>query len=334
MNKIEYAEIMKPCKVDRKKASHVQQLNAVKKSPNYTVEKKLDGVHVLIVGGRIFSTKVSKVTGQLIEKTEHLKHLIPYFIDGPRILEAECYIPGKKVNAVTKYLNKKRGEEGYALQVKNDEFLHLKIFDVQRTGTGVWLTNSHWGFRRDVLAKYQFDSPYISVNPSFNCNEIDVEAFIDEILSNGEEGVVFKNKVDRYYPGKRPMWNWIKLKQEMDDVDVVITGYEPAQKLTTSTAADWPYIINGERVTSNYYHGLIGAIKIGMYDKEGNLVDKGRVSGMDDETRRLFTNLGDRYIGEVITIRAMEESEHGKFRHGSFVRIHPDKNAKECIIEE
>lgn len=330
---INIKEIMKPCKVDEKKVSHVQKLNEIKKSHRYTVEQKLDGVHVQIIGCRAFSTKVSKVTGELIEKTKHLKHILSGFIDDGLIIEGEAYIPGKKVNAVTKYLNKKDGDVAYDMQVNNEEYLHFKIFNIRRTSEGANLDDCSWYTRRHLMNDLVFDNPYISVNPSFICGTIDVEKFIDDILMAGEEGVVFKHLHDTYYPGKRPMWNWLKLKQHLDDVDVVITGYEPAQKLTSSTAEDWPYIIDGERVTSNYYHGLIGAIKIGMYTKEGKLVDKGRVSGMTMEERRLFTDMGDRYINDVITIKAMEESEHGKFRHGSFVRLHPDKNPTECIID-
>lgn len=336
---IPFVKIMKPSKVDSRKVSHVKKLEEIKHSSNYTIEEKLDGVHIVMYGDRAFSIKESKVTGCPIEKTEAIPQIVSLFKKYPLlIVEGECYLPGKKVPAVVSIINSDP-QKALAKQITGN-VLHFKVFDIIRDIDGTWMTDCTWEERSARLAmiyvELQVDNyhPYVDLNIVSNCTEVNVEEYIYNILSKDGEGVVFKNKKDKYYPGKRPMWNWVKVKAAIDDIDVFITGYESATRLYTGDNLEgWKYWEHGEAVTKSYYLGLVGSIKIGMYDDKGNIVDKGRVSGMTDAVRLELSTNGDRYLNEVIKIKAMEKTEDGKFRHGSFVDFHPDKNAKDCIDE-
>ncbi|MGL6173276.1 MAG: hypothetical protein ACRC1P_01520, partial [Cellulosilyticaceae bacterium] len=115
--------------------------------------------------------------------------------------------------------------------------------------------------------------------------------------------------------------------------DVIIIGYGAPYKEYTGDDPCWPYEIDGVKVTKHYYQGLIGTIRIGKYNKAGELVELGKLSGMDEHTRRVLTENGDKYIGEVIKIEAMERTADGFYRHGFFKDFHFDKNSYECIID-
>ncbi|MBT9167361.1 MAG: DNA ligase [Syntrophomonadaceae bacterium] len=157
------------------------------------------------------------------------------------------------------------------------------------------------------------------------------EQFLEQILSNGGEGIVLKDVNGLYYPGKRPTGNWIKIKIELDD-DVIITGFEPATRIYTGgDRANWLYWEGVEPVTKYHALGWIGAIKFGKY-KDGKIVELGRCSGMDETLREQMSKTPSAFIGQVITITAMEQTADGFYRHPRFTKFHSDKNPHECTI--
>ena len=179
-----------------------------------------------------------------------------------------------------------------------------------------------------------FKTTYLSDTQYIKLNAVKFTAkkqHLDEIIASGAEGVVLKTIDGTYEVGKRPAWNWIKVKQTDTD-DAVIMGFEPAVKEYTGTELDtWPYYIDGEPVTRLHYLGWIGAIVLGKY-KNGELVRIGKCAGINDMWREKFSTNPEDYIGRVVQIKMMEKTNDGNYRHPSFVAIHPDKNAKECII--
>jgi len=59
------------------------------------------------------------------------------------------------------------------------------------------------------------------------------------------------------------------------------------------------------------------------------ITSRGKVSGMSDEQREDFWNHPENIVGYMIEAEAMELTEAGKMRHGSFVRIRYDKPMEE-----
>jgi ATP-dependent DNA ligase len=332
-------DIMKPSKIDKRNPAQVKQLKDCMHSPDYMWEEKLDGISILAIGGRLFSNKVSKKTGWPGEKTLHmpqvsqpLMKVSPYLV-----LDGEAYVPGYKSNDVTSITNSdipvalsKQAERGN---------LQYHVYDILRDTDGTWINNWPFEKRRKKLEELFAtlitgnEFSHIVLNPIHETAE-DPEAALDEILSRGLEGIVLKHKQGTYQPGRRPMWVQVKMKASMED-DVVITGFEPAtRKYTGKNLATWPYWENDEPVTSNYALGLIGSIRVGKYNTEGKLVDIGKVTGINETLRKDFTEHPDKYIGEVIKIKAMETTEDGKYRHANFLEFHPDKNPTECKLVE
>lgn len=351
-------DIMKPCKADKNKKSHVVKLEEAMTSDLYAFEEKIDGIGGVCIGGRMFSIKVSKVTGAPSEKTDHMPHLTSPLqeVMGDMIFHGEIYYPGKKSNHITSITGCDPAE-GFARQVGG--FLHTEddcallpeyamnrraetiqpgylryiVYDILRDIDGTWLVTMPYRKRRQLLEQRIGELAHVEHLDLVEVHYDNFQERLDDILMHGREGAVLKHLDKQYFPGKRPMWNQIKLKQEMTD-DVIITGFAPPTRDYTGKNKDtWKYWEGVDPVTENYYRGLIGSITIGKYDGE-KLVDLGTVTGLTDTLRRDMTDNQEKYIGTVIKIQAMEKSEYGVYRHANFVGWHPDKNAHECRLEE
>lgn len=332
LNKI--IEVMKPHKVDLEKFSHKSKLEEAFASPAYIAEPKIDGCHYINVGGRFFSTQISKKTGVPVEKTEHLPHLVEGLLKlgaSPMVLDGEVFYPGWKSYDVTTITG--CGEDEAIRRQEKGDWLYYMVFDILRDPQGKWLFNKPWRERRELLERItkrlEEACPYFKVVPVIRSRK---QQFLDKELDAGREGIVLKHVNGIYVMGKRPMWNWMKLKVDIED-DVIIMGYEaPVKAYSGTTYESWPYWEDGEPVSKHHALGWIGSIVFGKYDSTGNLVELGRCTGIDDSQRKEFSENGNSYVGQVIRIKAMERTPEGKFRHPNFVDLHPDKNPHECTL--
>lgn len=362
-----FLQPMKPAKPGKTKSAK-QKLKKAMTSEQYIAEEKIDGCHYFSIGGRIFSTRVSVKDGIPVEKTEQAKHLAQILRQGGEklILDGEIYLPGGKSQDVVSIM----GSDPDVALAKQQEgsFVQYKVFDILRDPDGRWVTDQPWSERRKLLQAcigyFNFDPAFVQISPIVEENK---ERFLEEILSRGGEGIVLKHVNKPYICGKRPAWNWIKCKVETED-DVVIMGYEPPERIYTGKQIDsWKYwalatsepfilnvdserlLCNGDKeimirgnrpssqwepVTRYYAMKWIGAIVFGKYDKTGNLIRLGTCSGMTDAERKEFSENGDKYIGRVAKVKLMELTRDGAYRHCSFVSLHEDKAAHECVLEE
>lgn len=346
---------MKPSKVP-KTAGGKAKLAKILKSEDYIAEEKIDGCHYFSIGGRILSPRISKADGIPVEKTQQALHISRYLAQklGPNtILDGEIYIPNKKAPDVVSIMGS--APDVAVIKQKDSEFVHYKVFDILRLPNGNWIHELPWYKRRQYLEQlfYGFTLEHVILN---DIHRHDKEKLLDELLSMGREGIVLKHIKLPYVFGKRPAWNWVKLKTEEED-DVVIMGFEPPQKIYTGKNIDiWPYwecpdypeadvhtielhlvhhviAMNWIPVTKHYANQWIGSIIFGKYDATGKLVRLGTCTGIDEAQRAEFTNNSEKYIGRVMHVKLMEHTRDGAYRHCNFVRIHPDKNGFECKID-
>lgn len=328
---------MKPAKLDMSKSSHQSRLDDWFTNPEYVAELKIDGCHYFNHAGRILSTQVSKRTGNLVDKTENFPHLVEAFMQanlGLAVLDGEVYYPDDHKSYGATKITGCTGPEAVRRQ-ELQGWISYMVFDIIRDPSGNWLFNYPWHKRREMLeaimTKLSKHCEYYELIPVRRNRK---KQFYQQVLKDGKEGIVLKHVHGLYIPGKRPMGNWIKLKVSESD-DVVIMGFDPPVKEYSGTDYDtWPYWDeNGEPVSKNYYHGLIGSIAFGKYDKDGELVYMGACTGITDEMRKEFTQNQDQYIGKVMEIKFMEKTVDGRYRHPNFVRIHNDKNSWECTLD-
>lgn len=327
------------------KAPADEKLSAVLNSGKYLAQIKKDGFGYMLEKtdeGELyfFSRSVSRKTGELTEKIDHVPHIQEWGNNLPNgtTIIGEIYYPNGTSKNVTSIMGA-LADKAISRQINEFGFLHYYIFDVIRYA-GQDLINESFGKRYQYIEKIANEMPREDWLEYGWAKETDLENFIQEALLRGEEGCVIKSKSKPYAPDKRPVYNF-KVKQKVDNLDFVIMDVLPPEKLYTGKELNsWDYWIveNGKRipVTKAYYNGWAGAISVGAYDRYGKLQYVGRVaSGLTDDLKQDLAIYPKSYILSVCEVQVMSlDNERHTFRHPFLVRLRPDKDAHDCKMDE
>ena len=335
----------------------------------YQFEKDMDGNMYL------WSRNVSKATGILTEKSANVPEIIMALEGVPNgtVIIGEIYYPGKRSKDVTPIMG---ALPELAIERQNGEYghLHYYVHDMIYYN-GHDLTKVRADVRYDLLKLVYYKYSFHAVMEEGKSLVELAERVDDNIqeacaaaLAAGEEGMVLKKRTAPYTPGKRPVWDTIKIKKT-DTCDAIVIGTEPATILYDGKldlgrngigpdVDQWPYWaifdigneslrlyqkcpvgtiervrgINYETkpVTKAWYYGWPTAIQIGAYDGD-KIVSIGTVSsGLSDEDK---SHLND-YVGKVCELAGMEKDRTAHtLRHFHFKRIREDKNPSECSLD-
>jgi len=302
-------------------------------SEEVIAEEKFDGSRYLMYltpqGSRFFSRRKSDITGKPVEKTENLPHLNHYSADKLVILDGEIIAgEGQTSNEVTSIMGS-LPERAVGLQEQRG-YVNYIVFDILYTNDKN-IMSKPWYERRHFLQSFAKEIPSKHMRPS-DFRLADKQDYYEEIVEQGGEGVVLKNINGLYIPDKRPVGNWIKVKK-YSTYDVIITGFEPPEKVYTGKYLDnWSFWEGDTPVTRYYYNGWIGAVKFGAF-VDGEFKEIGRTSGMADSIREMLSKNPEAHVGRVIEVGAMGviPKTHA-LRHPRFLRIRSDKSPKDCII--
>lgn len=180
----------------------------------------------------------------------------------------------------------------------------------------------------------------------------DFEQQFRQFLKEGKEGLIIKD-IEGIYEQKRSK-AFVKMKAHKT-YDVVIMGYdEPTREYTGKELKTWMYwevpytstpvegmyyedsLKNDEYipVTKYWAKEWIGAVIFGVW-KDGKLIEVGRTSGMDEETRQLLSENREEYLGQVIEVEAQGiiNKETGSLQHPRFIQFRPDKSSEMCTFQ-
>ena len=289
--------------------------------PGWVAEKKENGARYLghFNQDRVYFTsrRISKKTGLFSEKGENVPHLnasCPALLG--TVLDGEMIDSSEKVYGVMSVMGslpdiaiQKQKADGFVTWVIWD-VLFYKEEDVRQKPLV---------FRRDLLEKIYMEhlkgNAYIQLEKQFILGK---KAYYNWLINQGGEGIILKN-LQHIYGDES---GWVKVKKTETE-DVIIIGYnEPSQTSKKVTGEVSP--------TRFALQGWIGSLMLGVF-KNGVLVEVGNCSGMDDTMRKEFSLNKDKYLGHVIEIRCQEVLPSGKYQNPEFVRLRPDKNAKDCI---
>ena len=253
------ALIIEPMKINKIPKGKEHLLPSLCESGDYFAQLKKDGYWYMYEKTQnyayLFSRNESVETGTLAEKSANVPHIMEEMAIFPpdTIVIGEVYYPDVKKTSKditpimgslpAKAIERQKGEYGY---------LHYYVHDIIRFA-GVDLTNFGASVRYEVLKsayeKFNLEnSKFITLAERVDEN---IHDFIIEALDNGEEGVVMKKKTAPYTPGKRPVWDTIKIKKT-DTCDAVCMGFcEPTKyyngkldvgpNYTGKNATEWPY---------------------------------------------------------------------------------------------
>lgn len=332
----------------------------------YQYEKQEDRVY-------LWSRTTSKVTGTLAEKSECVPHIIAAMerVPAGTVIIGEIYYPGKRSKDVTPIMGSLPDK---AIERQNGEYglLHYYIHDIIYFN-GVNLMNYGAWIRYKILEavwnKYINHEPFMELAAIVEDN---IQEACAEALANGEEGMVLKKRTAPYTPGKRPVWDTIKIKKT-DTCDAIIIGTEPATiaydgkldlgyNYSGSDAKEWPYwavYVTEEESSGPVTHKLrnvpIGTTEvIRGINYSTRPITKAAYYGWDTAIRigvydgdnlvsigTVSSGLSDddkknlqSYIGKVCELAGMEKDCNAHtLRHFHFIRLRPDKNPNECSLD-
>lgn len=328
---VRHIGVMKPAHIDEENPRHLLRMEEILASPDYVAEEKIDGCHYLCYGGRFLST-------DNVEKTENYPHLRDFFfqLGMPNIiLDGEINYPGK----TSQYCTRVTGSTADVATIfqNNNGAIHYTMWDILRTPKGTWLINTPYIKRREILEQFYNTfimgtgmEQYIHLTTMTRTNK---KEFFEDIIDSGREGCVLKNVGSLYIMGKKPMWQWMKLKQK-DTADLFVIGFkDPAIIYTGKQVESWNYWrdIDGELtpVTKDYYMGWIGALELGAY-VNGKLTQICTCAGLAEDLKADISAHQDKYLGRVCKISFMEKTEANYPRHPRFEMFHESKTASEC----
>ncbi|MEG1543044.1 MAG: hypothetical protein RR382_00775 [Tannerellaceae bacterium] len=332
---VQHIQVMKPAHIDDENPKEVDRMKILLQSSDYVAEEKIDGCHYLCYGGRFLST-------DNVEKTNNYPHLRDFFISlgmPNLILDGEVNYPGKTSQFCTRVTG--CTDPNTAIAFQNDYgMIHYTMWDILRTPKGTWLLNEPYSRRRAILEEFYQRfiadtqlAKYIHITQS--CSQGKKE-FFDDIIKSGREGCVLKEVHSLYVMGKKPKWQWMKLKQK-DTADLILTGYkDPVTDYNGNQIESWPYWreINGimRPVSKDFYMGWIGALELSAYVK-GNLTTICTCAGLTEQFKEQISANPSSFLNRVCKISYMEKTEAGYPRHPRFEQFHESKTALECTWE-
>lgn len=289
----------------------------------------------------LWSRNKSVTTGTLTEKGANVPHIMEIMnrVPAGTVIIGEIYYPGKRSKDVTPIMGSLPEK---AIERQNGEYglLHYYVHDMIYYN-GKDLMNYGASIRYDLLVacynKYSLQdlhdsngSPIIELAERV---DTDIQEAVATALAAGEEGMVLKKKTAPYTPGKRPVWDTIKIKKTDTCDAIIIAACDPTKEYTGKEIDTWPYWEDGIAVTKPYALGWKTAIEIGCYD-DGVLKSIGTVSsGLTDEMREGLAKHPESYIGKVCELAGMEKDRNAHtLRHFHFIRIREDKDPSECSM--
>ncbi|MEM3518457.1 MAG: ATP-dependent DNA ligase [Nitrososphaerales archaeon] len=215
----------------------------------------------------IYSRKLEDITNDFPEILEELKKINHDFILDGEIVPFKDDAP-LPFNELQRRLRRKEIDH----KILNEVPVALFIYDILYLDGKVLLDEPLFE-RRKILESLAFGN---SIKISFmkkvkSANEI--EELFDLSKKIGYEGLVLKDPSSPYTPGKRGK-KWVKLKKELDTLDVVIVAAEYGHGKRAGLYSDYTFAVrddNNLRVIGKAYSGLTDDEIIDMTNRLKNL---------------------------------------------------------------
>jgi len=247
-----------------------------------------------------YSFKFADISKDLLEKYRDRQ---PAILDG----EVRCVVNGRDdVHAVIGMLNTDDPEKLDADQkVHPPQYVLFDIIEIDDNDVSKHPLEERLGILEDSLGKN-------TKNVMFGeCVYEDKNDFVDNIMREEKEGVVFKDLSSGYEFGGRS-GSWVKYKKHDDDT----------------------FVVYGLERGSGKNSDKMGSLLIGEY-KDGMFIERGKVGTgfTDEERRRIWEKYGSQAGDKIILpegkrfgidVRFMETDSRGGLRHPRAEKIRED----------
>lgn len=336
-------------------------------SGNYLGARKMDGAYYRFIkdmdGNMRLQGRSKSVSGEYLDKLDHVPHLMPYFEGLPNgtCLLGEIYFPQNEGSSNVTTIMGCLAPKAIERQTKGPK-LHYYIFDVWAYN-GKSLMNTKIEDRVRLLddlyndwaddANHERHSAIGYIEFASYWDGEDLWKTLQKTLEIGGEGIVMTKKGTIPSPGKRTARKTLKVKKEIsENIDCFFTGRgtPPTRLYSGKEIESWKYwqnmrtgdkieglmyedYKNGvalEPITKPYFHGWSGSLEIGVL-KDGEVYPIGFLSGLADEIK------ADAWAQRMkcIEVTAMEIlPDTGALRHGKLERFRPDLAPTDCTYEK
>lgn len=335
-------------------------------SENYLGARKMDGAYYRFIkdmnGNMRLQGRSKSVSGEYLDKLDHVPHLLPYFESLPNgtCLLGEIYFPDNEGSSNVTTIMGCLAPKAIERQQKGEK-LHYYIFDVWAYGGTSYMNKTienriyelneiynNWADdgnneRPNAIAQIDFATYYEGE---------ELWEQLQKILAAGGEGIVMTKKGTIPSPGKRTARKTLKVKKELsENIDCFFTGRgtAPTRLYTGKEIETWRYWENirtgakvegemykdyaagalYEPVTKPYFYGWAGSLEIGVL-KDGEIYPIGYLSGLADEIK---SDPGAQRM-KCIEVTAMEILPTGGIRHAKLERFRPDLAPTDCTYEK
>lgn len=260
------------------------------------VEYKYDGFRLLIhkKGDKItlFTRSLENVTNQFPEVADYIKK----YIDGDSfILDSEAVGFDKKTKKYTDFQKiSQRIKRKYDIEKISEKLpVEVNVFDILFYN-GKSELEKPLRERRKLVDKIVKSHPYKLITSKFieSSDKKEVEEFYKKALKDNQEGIMLKNLDAPYKPGRR-VGNMLKLKPEMNELDLVITGGEWGAGKRSGWISS--FILSCKK---GHDYLEIGKVGTGIGEKEN---EENKVTF--DELTKLMTPLIIEEKGKNITVK-------------------------------
>lgn len=227
---------IEPMKINKIPEGKEDLLPAICASGEYFAQIKKDGYWYQFekcdTACYLWSRNKSVQTGMLTEKSENVPHIINKLncLPSGTVIIGEIYYPGKQSKDVTPIMGalpqlaiaRQSGQYGYLHYYMHD-IIYYNGHNLMSYGASI-----RYEILKKVVDKYKllYMNDFLELAERFDDN---IQEKISEVLAAGEEGMVLKKKTAPYTPGKRPVWDTIKIKKT-DTCDAICMGSCPPTK--------------------------------------------------------------------------------------------------------
>ena len=275
-------------------------------------EYKYDGIrlqlHKFNKEVRLFSRNLAEITYAFpelvkaaiettIETTNTmLSNQVDFIVDG----ELVAFKNGKPLHF--QELQKRLRRKNVTNSIQTEVPIYYFIYDIMYFKNYQVLKKSLFD-RKDILSTISFKEPII--NSSYKIVESieKVISIFNESKDIGHEGLVVKDPISQYHPGKRGRY-WMKLKKELDTIDAVIVIAEYGHGKRAGVLSDYTFAVIDEESNDNYNNDS------NFYEKNIRLKTIGKA----------YSGLTDKEIDEM-TKRLREITVEDK---GNRIRVKPE----------
>ena len=227
-------------------------LEKIEKTPVLS-EYKYDGIraqiHTAKGESRIYSRNLEDITRFFpeIEKAVNVLNLNAAILDG----EIVPFQDGRPMpfQSLQRRLRKK---------IPSASDVPVRYFSFDLLFLERSLIEESLSLRSEILHSLNFQDTLVFSEQRLLYTEAEIREMFEQSKSLGYEGLVVKNPDSNYLPGKRGK-NWIKLKRELDTLDVVIVAAEYGHGKRAGVISDYTFAVRDEdelKVIGKAYSGV------------------------------------------------------------------------------